>query len=149
MYIVCARHRIGVGHIATAKVNNGQGVTARPGARFGPSGIRQGSSRISPDAAWSIYTGMSYYHEGARMGVHPASTDLERCSKQSNNERHLLHHVILASCVLEASIRALEFVLCTLILVAVLVVLKMLLRSLLHEANIASRDTNHCDEATS
>ena len=100
MYIVCARLRIGVGRIATAKVNNGQGVTARPGARFGPSGIRQGSSRISPDAAWSIYTGMSYYHEGARMGVHPASTDLERCSKQSNNERHLLHHAILASCVL-------------------------------------------------
>lgn len=35
-----------------------QGVTARPGARFGPSGIRRGSSRISADGAWSIYTGM-------------------------------------------------------------------------------------------
>lgn len=34
-----------------------QGVTARPGARFGPKGIRQGSRRISPDAGWSIYTG--------------------------------------------------------------------------------------------
>lgn len=36
-----------------------QGVTARPGARFGPSGIRRGSSRISAGATWSIYTGMS------------------------------------------------------------------------------------------
>jgi hypothetical protein len=35
-----------------------QGVTARPGARFGPSGIRRGSRRIAPEAAWSIYTGM-------------------------------------------------------------------------------------------
>lgn len=52
------------------------------------------------------------------MGVHPASADLVRCSKRSNKERHLLHHVILASCVLEASMGALEFVLCILILVA-------------------------------
>jgi hypothetical protein len=35
-----------------------QGVTARPGARFGPSGIRRGSRRIAPEVAWSIYTGM-------------------------------------------------------------------------------------------
>lgn len=34
-----------------------QGVTARPGARFGPSGIRQGSRRIFPGAGWNIYTG--------------------------------------------------------------------------------------------
>jgi agmatinase len=33
------------------------GVTSRPGARYGPMGIRQGSRRISPGDAWSIYTG--------------------------------------------------------------------------------------------
>ncbi|KAK9775494.1 putative Arginase [Seiridium cardinale] len=32
-------------------------VTGRPGARYGPTGIRVGSQRISPDAAWSVYTG--------------------------------------------------------------------------------------------
>ncbi|KAK6088863.1 proclavaminate amidinohydrolase [Seiridium cupressi] len=31
-------------------------VTGRPGARYGPTGIRVGSQRISPDAAWSVYT---------------------------------------------------------------------------------------------
>lgn len=35
-----------------------QGVTARPGARFGPNGIRQGSRRIEEEAAWNVYTGM-------------------------------------------------------------------------------------------
>ena len=35
-----------------------QAVTARPGARFGPTGIRQGSRRIMPEFAWSIYSGM-------------------------------------------------------------------------------------------
>ncbi|ETS81288.1 hypothetical protein PFICI_06290 [Pestalotiopsis fici W106-1] len=33
------------------------GVTARPGARYGPTGIRIGSQRIAPDMAWSAYTG--------------------------------------------------------------------------------------------
>ncbi|KAI9738662.1 MAG: hypothetical protein M1834_008167 [Cirrosporium novae-zelandiae] len=32
-------------------------VTARPGARFGPNGIRRGSQRMSPEAGWSVYTG--------------------------------------------------------------------------------------------
>ncbi|KAK3725252.1 hypothetical protein LTR37_000763, partial [Vermiconidia calcicola] len=32
------------------------GVTARPGARFGPNGIRQGSRRISPEFSFSVYT---------------------------------------------------------------------------------------------
>ena len=35
------------------------GVTARPGARYGPNGIRQGSQRISSDFSWNIYTGIS------------------------------------------------------------------------------------------
>ena len=35
------------------------GVTARPGARFGPNGIRQGSRRIFPGSI-SIYTGKNY-----------------------------------------------------------------------------------------
>lgn len=34
-----------------------QAVTARPGARFGPTGIRQGSRRMSASSGWSIYTG--------------------------------------------------------------------------------------------
>jgi arginase family enzyme len=33
-----------------------QGTTGRPGARFGPGGIRQGSRRIEP-GGYSIYTG--------------------------------------------------------------------------------------------
>ncbi|KAI1647610.1 arginase family protein [Daldinia loculata] len=33
------------------------GVTARPGARYGPSGIRAGSTRIEKETAWSVYTG--------------------------------------------------------------------------------------------
>jgi arginase family enzyme len=37
-----------------------QSVTGRPGARFGPAGIRRGSQRISPDDAWSIYTGRAF-----------------------------------------------------------------------------------------
>ncbi|OAL03810.1 Arginase/deacetylase [Phaeosphaeriaceae sp. SRC1lsM3a] len=43
------------------------GVTARPGARFGPKGIRQGSRRISPDAAWSIYTGENVLQQWAKI----------------------------------------------------------------------------------
>jgi hypothetical protein len=34
-----------------------QGTTARPGARFGPEGIRRGSRRMEPTFATSIYTG--------------------------------------------------------------------------------------------
>ena len=37
------------------------GVTARPGARFGPNGIRAGSRRIHPDSAWSIYNGRNLF----------------------------------------------------------------------------------------
>lgn len=37
------------------------GVTARPGARFGPNGIRAGSRRIHPDSAWSIYNGKNVF----------------------------------------------------------------------------------------
>ncbi|KAI3324495.1 arginase [Xylariaceae sp. AK1471] len=33
------------------------GVTARPGARYGPQGIRLGSQRKTADFAWSAYTG--------------------------------------------------------------------------------------------
>jgi len=32
-------------------------VTGRPGARFGPKGIRSGSQRINAGESWSIYTG--------------------------------------------------------------------------------------------
>ncbi|KAJ4395492.1 hypothetical protein N0V91_010804 [Didymella pomorum] len=43
------------------------GVTARPGARFGPSGIRRGSSRISAESAWSIYTGENIFVDWAKI----------------------------------------------------------------------------------
>ena len=36
-----------------------QSVTGRPGARFGPTGIRIGSQRMSPLASYSVYTGAS------------------------------------------------------------------------------------------
>ncbi len=34
-------------------------VTARPGARYGPGGIRIGSQRMGEIGAWSVYTGTS------------------------------------------------------------------------------------------
>ncbi|KAH7398488.1 arginase family-domain-containing protein [Pyrenochaeta sp. MPI-SDFR-AT-0127] len=43
------------------------GVTARPGARFGPSGIRQGSRRISSAASWNIYTGQNVLQDWAKI----------------------------------------------------------------------------------
>ncbi|CAK4032044.1 Arginase deacetylase [Lecanosticta acicola] len=43
------------------------GVTARPGARFGPTGIRQGSRRIGPDFAWNIYTGKNAFRQGLKI----------------------------------------------------------------------------------
>ncbi|KAH0347585.1 Arginase/deacetylase, partial [Aureobasidium melanogenum] len=43
------------------------GVTARPGARFGPNGIRTGSRRIHPDAAWSIYNGKNVFKDWATI----------------------------------------------------------------------------------
>lgn len=44
-----------------------QGVTARPGARFGPLGIRQGSRRIAPDFSWSVYTGQNPFVQGLKI----------------------------------------------------------------------------------
>ncbi|GAB7350875.1 hypothetical protein MBLNU459_g1394t2 [Dothideomycetes sp. NU459] len=43
------------------------GVTARPGARFGPGGIRQGSRRIIPEMAYSVYTGQNIFKEWANI----------------------------------------------------------------------------------
>lgn len=43
------------------------GVTARPGARFGPNGIRQGSRRIAPRFAYNIYTGKNAFLQGAKV----------------------------------------------------------------------------------
>nr|POE54940.1 putative agmatinase 3 [Quercus suber] len=42
-------------------------VTARPGARFGPNGIRQGSRRISAGFAWNVYDGRNYFKEGFKV----------------------------------------------------------------------------------
>lgn len=42
------------------------GVTARPGARFGPSGIRQGSRRISSHMSYNIYTGKNAFTQGLK-----------------------------------------------------------------------------------
>ena len=41
-----------------------QGVTARPGARFGPKGIRLGSRRLG---GWSIYTGENVFASWAKL----------------------------------------------------------------------------------
>jgi len=43
------------------------GVTARPGARFGPRGIRAGSVRMSADFAWSVYTGENTFKQWAKI----------------------------------------------------------------------------------
>ncbi|CAD0094349.1 unnamed protein product [Aureobasidium mustum] len=43
------------------------GVTARPGARFGPNGIRAGSRRIQPEFAYSIYNGRNLFKEWATI----------------------------------------------------------------------------------
>ncbi|KAK4543719.1 hypothetical protein LTR36_005364 [Oleoguttula mirabilis] len=43
------------------------GVTARPGARFGPTGIRAGSRRISPEFSWSVYNGRNHFREWAKI----------------------------------------------------------------------------------
>lgn len=42
-------------------------TTARPGARFGPHGIRDGSRRLAADAGWSIYTGKNSFLDWARI----------------------------------------------------------------------------------
>ncbi|KAL1306737.1 hypothetical protein AAFC00_005402 [Neodothiora populina] len=43
------------------------GVTARPGARYGPGGIRLGSRRIVPEMAYSVYTGKNIFKEWAKI----------------------------------------------------------------------------------
>ncbi|KAF2722724.1 arginase family protein [Polychaeton citri CBS 116435] len=43
------------------------GVTARPGARFGPTGIRLGSRRIAAGFAWSVYTHRNTFTEWAKV----------------------------------------------------------------------------------
>ncbi|KAK3672708.1 hypothetical protein LTR78_007520 [Recurvomyces mirabilis] len=43
------------------------GVTARPGARYGPGGIRAGSRRISSQFSYSVYTGRNYFTEWAKV----------------------------------------------------------------------------------
>ncbi|KAF2661073.1 Arginase/deacetylase [Lophiostoma macrostomum CBS 122681] len=43
------------------------GVTARPGARFGPGGIRRGSRRISPESAYDIESGENVFLQWAEI----------------------------------------------------------------------------------
>lgn len=43
------------------------GTTARPGARYGPRGIRAGSTRILPDFAWNIYTENNTFTQWAKV----------------------------------------------------------------------------------
>lgn len=42
-------------------------VTGRPGARFGPQGIRRGSQRIIPEGAWDPYTLKNAFESWARI----------------------------------------------------------------------------------
>lgn len=39
-------------------------MTGRPGARFGPSGIRLGSRRLG---GWSVYTGLNAFEDWAKV----------------------------------------------------------------------------------
>ncbi|KAI1778701.1 arginase family protein [Hypoxylon cercidicola] len=39
----------------------------RPGARFGPHGIRDGSRRIRPPHSWNVYTGRNRFAEWAKL----------------------------------------------------------------------------------
>lgn len=39
-------------------------MTGRPGARFGPSGIRLGSRRLG---GWSVYTGLNAFQDWAKV----------------------------------------------------------------------------------
>ncbi|KAF2277339.1 Arginase/deacetylase [Westerdykella ornata] len=43
------------------------GTTGRPGPRFGPSGIRRGSRRIVPEAAWNVETGRNVFLDWAKI----------------------------------------------------------------------------------
>ena len=43
------------------------GTTGRPGARFGPTGIRLGSRRIHANAAWSAYTHQNAFLSWAKI----------------------------------------------------------------------------------
>ncbi|CAJ2500555.1 Uu.00g034080.m01.CDS01 [Anthostomella pinea] len=43
------------------------GVTARPGARYGPVAIRIGSQRIDAEFAWSVYTGINPLKSWAKV----------------------------------------------------------------------------------
>lgn len=57
MEIQCIRLR------TEARADCLQSVTARPGARFGPGGIRQGSRRMAAPMGWSVYTGKQAAYE--------------------------------------------------------------------------------------
>ncbi|CBX93992.1 hypothetical protein LEMA_P036660.1 [Plenodomus lingam JN3] len=56
------------------------GVTGRPGARFGPQGIRSGSWRIHPEAAWSVYTGK--FKHSTRIGLTQLTCDAQIVSSR-------------------------------------------------------------------
>lgn len=43
------------------------GTSYRPGARFGPHGIRDGSRRIRPPHSWNLYSGRNSFEEWARL----------------------------------------------------------------------------------
>lgn len=43
------------------------GTTGRPGARFGPRGIRVSSSHMYAGSGWSVYTGENVYQSGATI----------------------------------------------------------------------------------
>lgn len=43
------------------------GTSFRPGARFGPHGIRDGSRRVRPPHSWNVYSGRNSFEEWARI----------------------------------------------------------------------------------
>jgi agmatinase len=43
------------------------GTSYRPGARFGPHGIRDGSRRLTGYFSWNVYTGQNPFSNGAKI----------------------------------------------------------------------------------
>ncbi|KAH8596664.1 arginase [Bisporella sp. PMI_857] len=68
-YVNCLSHHENGGRydIAILGAPFDTSTTGRPGARFGPAGIRQGSQRMFPEAGWNIYTGENTFLSWAKI----------------------------------------------------------------------------------
>ena len=62
LHMYLEREKRSIGTRSGLLPNTQKAVTARPGARFGPTGIRRGSRRMSASFGWSIYNGENLPH---------------------------------------------------------------------------------------